>query len=358
MEVAINQKIKLFFISAAINLIWILDYITGFQLKVYVRASLIAVFAFLISFYIPNTAANQKLINWSREYAYVPDYYFENINHRSKFPAPQVLGAKTSKTEYPFLANTLEIPAISAKAAIIIDKKSGKTLFELNKNLHLAPASTTKLMTALVSLDLYQLDDYLSVPYLCTLSESQKVGFTLDSKIRVRDLLIGLLVGSGGDSACSLSIGKVSPNEFVDLMNKKAKDLGMENTQFTNPVGLDGAHFSTAEDLYKLAVYATENEFIKNVVRIKSTEVPVLNPDGSSSKILIVNTNKLLWDVKGSVGIKTGKTEAAGEVLIYEYANDKSDKDIVILVMGSQDRFLDTQNMLFWALNSYRWEKD
>jgi len=358
MEIAVNQKIKLFIINLAINLIWTIDCVLGFSSKVYAKATLISILLFLITFYIPGTPAHQKLVTISKKYSYLSDYFYENVAHRNKLLSAQVLGAQSAKINYPYLASTIEMPAISAKSAVVIDKASGKTLFELNKNLHLAPASTTKLMTALVSLDLYNLTDYLNVPYLCTLSESQKIGFTVDSKVRVRDLLIGLLVGSGGDSACTLSVVKVSTNEFVDLMNKKAKELGMENTQFTNPVGLDGAHFSTADDLYKLAHYATENEIIKNIVKLKNIDIPILNLDGTNTNISVVSTNKLLWDIKGSIGIKTGKTEAAGEVLIYEYNNDKLDKDIVIIIMGSQDRFLDTQNLLFWTLNSYKWEKD
>ncbi|HLB51628.1 hypothetical protein A3F07_01865 [candidate division WWE3 bacterium RIFCSPHIGHO2_12_FULL_38_15] len=358
MEMAVNQKIKLFIIKFFINLIWILDYITSFPSKIYSGAAVTAALMILVSFYIPGTPTNIKLTWVSKKYSYISDYFYESVNYQNKHNYPQVLGVKTTKIDYPYLASSIEMPAISAKSAIIIDKNSGKTLFELNKNLHLAPASTTKLMTALVSLDLYNLEDYLIIPYLCTLSDSQKIGFSVDSKVRVRDLLIGLLVGSGGDSACALSTGKVTANEFLNLMNKKAKDLGMDNTQFTNPVGLDGAHFSTAEDLYKLAQYATESEVIKNIVKLKNIDIPVLNSDGINSSISVVSTNKLLWDIKGSVGIKTGKTEAAGEVLIYEYKNDKLDKDLIIIVMGSQDRFLDTQNLLFWTLNSYKWEKD
>ena len=144
-----------------------------------------------------------------------------------------------------------------------MDATTKKALFKLNSDARTAPASTTKLMTALVALDIYAVDDKLAVPYFCTVIDTQKAGLPESAEFTVKDLLYALLVTSAGDAACTLSTGKVSYNEFITLMNKKAQDLGMTNTAFTNSIGLDGvdnSHYSTAEDLYKLATAATKNK--------------------------------------------------------------------------------------------------
>jgi D-alanyl-D-alanine carboxypeptidase (penicillin-binding protein 5/6) len=134
-------------------------------------------------------------------------------------------------------------------------------------------------------------------------------------------------------------------------MNSKAKDLGMDSTQFTNPIGLDGAHFSTAHDLYILTKYVLKNPLFRDIVDRKEYAITTLDKSFTTT---VLNTNRLLWDIPGSVGVKTGRTQEAGEVLIYEYS--KGSRDIVIIVMGSVDRFKDTSTILSWVLNVYKWE--
>ena len=165
-----------------------------------------------------------------------------------------------------------------------------------------------------------------------------------------------MLIGSAGDAACTLANGKVSEDEFITLMNNKAVQLGLNSTHFSNAVGLDGAdgsNYSTAEDLYKLASKAVDNGIIKDIVKTKNYEIKSLNSDFDAR---ILNTNRLLDEIPQSVGIKTGTTAGAGEVLIYEYKD--STKDLFIIVMGSQDRFADTKTLLNWSLNSFSWKKD
>ena len=258
-----------------------------------------------------------------------------------------VLGA-TKKREYPFMFKELATPEISAKAALVADVKTGKILFSHNMEEELAPASTTKLMTALVALDLFDKEEILEVPGLCTTVEGSKAGFKEGSETKVENILRALLVGSAGDAACVLATAKTSITEFVDLMNEKAQALSMEHTAFTNPIGLDGidgSHHSTAYDLYQLSKFAMENEFIRGAVLTKELE---LEPR------TIYNTNKLLWEIPNTVGVKTGTTVAAGEVLIYEYKDEI--KDVVIIVMGSADRFTDTRNLLNWTFSTFLWE--
>jgi len=151
-----------------------------------------------------------------------------------------------------------------------------------------------------------------------------------------------------------LASKRVTNGTFVDLMNKKAASIGMISTKVSNPIGLDdenGGNYSTASDLYKLAIHATSIPSIKEDVK---TPMFILNSGKEKYSGIIYNTNKFLWEVPHTVGIKTGTTEGAGEVLIYEY--DDSLRDVVIIVMGSSDRFADTKNILDWVLASYAWK--
>jgi D-alanyl-D-alanine carboxypeptidase (penicillin-binding protein 5/6) len=137
-------------------------------------------------------------------------------------------------------------------------------------------------------------------------------------------------------------------------MNEKAKNLGMKKTSFSNPVGLDAdgnqVHYSTAKDLYKLASASTSNPLIKDIV---SKRYYYIETEDQKFTKYITNTNKLLSEIPHTTGIKTGTTAGAGEVLIYEYEADG--KDLIIVVMGSSDRFYDTRALLSWTLRSYDW---
>lgn len=223
----------------------------------------------------------------------------------------------------------------------------------------LPPASTTKMMTALTAYDLYDLDSMLLVPATCTRGDNQKAGFQAGDYVSVRDLFFSLLVSSSGDAACALASGFVNTlggeqlityDKFIDLMNLKAASLNLDDTVFSNPIGLDdanGNHVSSAWDLYLLSVELTKNTLFKQIVQTKEYVLYL-----SNKKVIMTNTNKLLFDVEGTVGIKTGTTAGAGEVLVYEYNKDST--NIVIVVMGSSDRFTDTKNLLEWVISSYK----
>ena len=224
-------------------------------------------------------------------------------------------------------------------------------MYDFNTEEKLAPASTTKLMTAVIALDIYSLDEIITVSGMCTNVEGQKAGLYAGMKISVKDLVNILLINSSGDAACVLSGGATSYIDFVNLMNLKAQKIDMKDTHFTNSIGLDGengSHYSTAADLYKLAGYAIKNKTIKDIVKTKEYS---LKDSSGNFEIRVFNTNKLLWEVPETVGIKTGTTQGAGEVLIYEYKLDE--KDLIIIVMRSIDRFSDTKALLNWTLESY-----
>lgn len=337
-----TQRLKILPVTIIIKTLWVVDILGDLPEKI--------VFVFL-GLFVVQTIVTFSLSPTFKSLKYVPDALIFEAYGVPLMQSPSVnnvLGTKT-KREYPYQAENISTPEISAKAAIVVDVKTNKVLFEQNPDEKLAPASTTKLMTALVALDIYTTEEELAVPSLCTTVEGSKAGFSKNETLTVDDLLKALLISSSGDAACTLATGKTSYSEFVDKMNAKAAELGMYNTAFTNPVGLDsadGTHYSTAKDLYTLSRNAMNNELIKNAVNIKEAVV------GSRK---ITSTNKLLWEIPQTIGIKTGTTAAAGEVLIYEYRDEI--KDIEIIVMGSTDRFADTKALLNWSEQSFVWKQ-
>lgn len=336
MNLSISQRLVIYVIKILISAFNFVErtekaFIRHFQFNI-ISLSLIFIFYF----------AN----NYSSLFAGVLKSLYPN-----NYSGGVVLGAGDSKSLAPFLLKTVEKPGISAKSALVVDVVSGKILYDLNKDEKSAPASTTKLMTAVIALDIYSLDETLVVSGECTNVEGQKAGLYSGMTISVKDLVNVLLINSSGDAACVLSGGATSNTDFVNLMNLKAQKISMENTRFTNSIGLDGengSHYSTVTDLYKLAKYAINNKIIKDIVKTKEY---TLDDSSRNFEIKVFNTNKLLWNIPETVGIKTGTTQSAGEVLIYEYKS--GEKDLIIIVMGSVDRFSDTKALLNWALESY-----
>ena len=342
MSLAFYQQFVLGIIFFVIRVIWFVDVVTSFSVRKVLKISRAVFVAVVLS-----TTVGFLI------YA-IPSKTLYSIFDGYMFGSQSFIYTTYVKPDFPVKIANKPAPSISAVAALVVDNKSGKRLYEYKPDLKLAPASTTKLMTALVALDLYNLDDEVTVPLNCTQIDSTKAWLPVASTYKVRDLLLSMMVGSAGDSACVLAEGKTSITDFVNLMNKKAAEFGMKNTNFTNPVGLDGLvgeHHSTAAELYILSQKATSNDFIKRAVAQK--EFDMFSAD-QKFETKLLNTNALLWQIPGSVGVKTGTTASAGEVLIYEYSVDK--KDITIVVMGSTDRFYDTRALLDWTLSSYSWE--
>jgi len=264
-----------------------------------------------------------------------------------------VLGSAEASKKIPVLVSKSAFPYISAKGHLIIDNKTNKILSEHNINRTFAPASTTKLMTALVAADLYGESEIVEISPMCSEVESTKLWMPVGSKYTVKNLLYSLLVSSAGDAGCALASSKLALPAFVELMNVKAAQVGMSNTTFTNPIGLDGAdgsHYSSVWDLYLLSKKAMEDPLIREIVRTRNHSFKDITGE---LDIDISNTNQLMWDIPETIGVKTGRTSGAGEVLIYRYGD--KDKDFTIIVMSSEDRFLDTRNLINWTLSSYEW---
>ncbi len=252
----------------------------------------------------------------------------------------------------PVLNQSVSFPVLSAQAALVVDLDSGISLYEKDPDKTLLPASTTKIMTALVAMDNYSEDQVLGVAD--EKIEGQKMGLKKGEQITVRDLLYGLLVYSANDAAEVLAKSfNGGRDAFIAAMNEKAEELSLTNTKFTNPSGLDGEnHVSTARDLIRISEVAMKNPEFAKIVGTKTMVVRSI--DGKISHYL-TNINELLGKIPGVLGVKTGWTENARENLV-TYVNRDNHK-IMIAVLGSQDRFGETKELIDWVYTNYSWQE-
>lgn len=250
---------------------------------------------------------------------------------------------------FPVKINNLEIPDLSAVSYVAMDLKTSQILMEKNPGWRLYPASTTKLATALVAMEYYPLDRVLTVG--STNVVGQKMRLVKGEQITVGDLLKGLLMFSANDAAEVLAENFPGGRDnFVTAMNLKVKQLDLTDTVFENPTGLDNvAQYTTAYDLAKMANYAIERPFIAETVRTK--KMVVTSTDG---KVIhnLTNINELLGVVPGVLGIKTGWTENAKENLVTYIERDNG--KVIIVVLGSDDRFGETKKIIDWVFGDYR----
>lgn len=199
--------------------------------------------------------------------------------------------------------------AISASSAISVDGQTGRVLYEKNPDKCSLIASTTKIMTALVVCEQCNVLDRVAIPKEAVGIEGSSMYLREGEILTVQELLYGLMLHSGNDAAVALAIYCGGTVEcFAELMNDKAHRLGMENSHFVNPHGLDAPeHYSTARDLALLSSYAMENPIFAATVSAKTVTV---------GERYLKNHNKLLWQVDGADGVKTGFTKAAGRILV------------------------------------------
>ncbi|MBI3397269.1 D-alanyl-D-alanine carboxypeptidase [Candidatus Woesebacteria bacterium] len=265
---------------------------------------------------------------------------------------PITIGQSKSYSSIPVLTKTTDFPVISAQGVYAIDLDSRTPLYQKNPEMLLLPASTTKIITALVALDNYNPDSIVEIKGVRV--DGQKMGLTKGEKIKVEDLLYGLLVYSANDAAEELARNYPGGRDnFINLMNQKAKELHLESSNFQNPTGLDGVkQLTSAKDLAMLAEVAMRNQNFAKIVGTK--EVSVESVDGKTVHKL-TNINQLLGEVPGVVGVKTGWTENARENLV-TYVERENHK-IMLVVLGSQDRFGETKELINWIFSNYKWEE-
>ena len=217
------------------------------------------------------------------------------------------------RTAAAFLAAVLLympcVGAISAEHAILVDGQTGRVLYEKAADEKSLIASTTKIMTALIICEQCNVLDRMRIPKEAVGVEGSSMYLREGEVLTLQELLYGLMLSSGNDAAVALAIycgGTVEG--FAQLMNDKARFLGLSGTHFANPHGLDAPdHYSTARDLATLAAYAMKNPIFAQTVSTRSVR---------AAQRSLTNHNKLLWQVEGADGVKTGFTKAAGRILV------------------------------------------
>lgn len=240
---------------------------------------------------------------------------------------------------------------LNSRIALIYDRASGRAVYEKNGNKQTPMASTTKIMTAIIVLENTNLKDVVTVDSKSASIGGSRLGLKKNDKITVNDLLYGLMLRSGNDAASALAIYVAgSIQNFADMMNSKAKELGLINTHFVVPHGLDNAgHYTTAYELAKITDYALKNETFKKIVSTSSTSININGiPKG------ITNTNKLLNSVSGVYGVKTGFTNGAGRCLVT--ACKKNNMDIITVIIGadtSNIRNADTKKLIEYVEENF-----
>ena len=248
-------------------------------------------------------------------------------------------------------SNPTTIPDINSRAAVVIDRNSNTILYGKNEKTKKKMASTTKIMTATVIIENCNLNDVVEVSKKAGGTGGSRLGLKAGDKITVRDLLYGLMLCSGNDAAVALSEHAGGSIEgFAELMNKKAKELGLENTNFETPHGLDkDNHYTTAYELALLSNYALNNDTFRKIVGTKSYTVTI-NGYGKT----ISNTNELLGNLNGVYGIKTGFTNGANRCLVT--ACKRGNLDIICVVLGADTKKFRTQDsvkLIEYAFNNF-----
>lgn len=252
---------------------------------------------------------------------------------------------------YPVNSGNQPPPIVSARSVVVIDQNSKAIIYQKNPDLKLLPASLTKIMTAIISLENYHLDDVVTVGEIIT--EPNIMKLIPGEQITVENLLSGLLIYSANDAAIALAeFHPQGTNGFIKAMNQKAKDLFLNNTQFANPVGFDDfGQYTTVHDLSLLTAYALDNPVFSKIVAITNLTVKDVKATVSHE---LENNNELLGKISGLTGVKTGRTDLAGECLItYTKRNNYG---VIVVVLNSLNRFDETEKLIDWVFLNHHWE--
>jgi D-alanyl-D-alanine carboxypeptidase (penicillin-binding protein 5/6) len=244
------------------------------------------------------------------------------------------------------LVRSRTVPTVTAASVVMIDLESGKTLFEKASAEPRAPASTAKLMTALVVIDQVPLDEAVVVTQHAAETEGSRMGLVAGERLSVGELLQGLLIPSGNDAAVALAEHVAgSEADFVGMMNARARAMGLSATSFVNVHGLDApGQVTTAADMAVIAKTALANDVIDKIVSTRSATVAG-HP--------LQNTNELLGTYEGADGVKTGTTDEAGQCLVASVT--RLGRRTLLVELGSQQRFVDATGLFDYARDAFAW---
>ena len=250
-------------------------------------------------------------------------------------------------------SSSSELPTINSRAYVVIDRKSNTVLVGKNENQKKKMASTTKIMTALIVIENCDLSETVEISKKSASTRGSRLGLKTGDKITVYDLLYGLMMRSGNDSAVALAehtAGSIS--NFADLMNQKAVELGLSNTHFVTPHGLDeDEHYTTAYELALLSNYAMNNEIFAKIVGTKNYTITI-----NGYPKTLTNTNELLGSLNGVYGIKTGFTNGANRCLVT--CCKRGEMDLICVVLGADTkkyRTTDSIKLLEYSFSNFKY---
>lgn len=240
-------------------------------------------------------------------------------------------------------------PSVSARAAILIDAETGTLMYEKNANERLPMASTTKIMTALVALENACLSDIVTVPKEAVGVEGSSVCIEPGETLTVEELLYAMMLESANDAAAALAIhvgGSI--DGFADMMNERANSIGLCDTSFANPHGLDAAeHYTSAHDLALIAAEAMKNEDFSRIVSTYRQRIP----HGEFGYRYLMNHNKLLKLYDGALGIKTGFTKKSGRCLVSAARRDGM--TLIAVTLNAPDDWSDHTRLFDYGFENY-----
>ncbi len=252
-----------------------------------------------------------------------------------------------------FLLSFYPVSAVStsARAAVVINADTGEVIYAQNADERLPMASTTKIMTALILCEQNTPEKEITVTADMVRVEGSSMGLLAGDKVTYHDLLYGMLLASGNDAANVTAISIAgSTQKFAELMNKKAKEIGLKDTNFVTPSGLDAEeHYTTAKELALLAAYALKNEQFAKAAASKSATLNYGNPPYRRT---LTNHNRLLKTFEGAIGVKTGFTKKSGRCLVS--AATKDGKTAVAVTLNDPNDWSDHKELLSYGLDSIK----
>ena len=242
-------------------------------------------------------------------------------------------------------------PPIYAASAILLEATTGTILYAHNEHVRRAPASTTKIMTALIALNRGNLRSLVTVGHRASWTPGSSAGLRAGDRLSLSELLQGLMLVSGNDASVAVAEHIAgSESGFVALMNRQAKEFGALNTNFRNPHGLSAlGHYTTAFDLALITRYALQFPQFARLVRTRQEELEWAEGERRDP---IANTNRLLWSFAGADGVKTGTTSDAGHCLVASATRDG--RQLIAVVLRSGDRWGDAAALLDYGFEAFR----
>lgn len=250
---------------------------------------------------------------------------------------------------HPVSSSQQDLPwkKVPANSVLLKELRSGRVLYEHESEKRLSPASLTKIMSALVILEHGQLDEHATISKNAARAPKTHLRLRTGEVFRLDDLLKAMLIVSAND-ACLAAVEHVGGTEeqFVEMMNAKAAQLGLLDTHFSNGCGFDGPdHYSTAEDLAKLSEVAMQNPVFRELVR---EERDLIMPVSGHRPYLLHNTNRLLGRIPGVEGVKTGFTSKAGRCLIAKVSQNGN--DLLLVILNSNRRWIMAKSLINYGL--------